>query len=58
MIKNSDTFYIVVASGNEGQDAKNTSPASARGILTANAMNRNDERAYFSNYGKFQFPFA
>jgi subtilisin family serine protease len=53
MVKMSDTFYIVVASGNEGQDAKNTSPASARGIFTANAMNRNDERAYFSNYGKF-----
>jgi subtilisin family serine protease len=53
MVKMSDTFYIVVASGNENQDAKNTSPASARGIFTANAMNRNDQRAYFSNYGKF-----
>jgi hypothetical protein len=51
MVKMSDTFYIVVASGNEGQLAENTSPASARGILKANAMNRNDERAYFSNYG-------
>jgi hypothetical protein len=51
MVKMSDTFYIVVASGNEGQLAENTSPASARGILTANAMNKNDERAYFSNYG-------
>jgi serine protease len=51
MVKTSDTFYIVVASGNEAQDAKNTSPASARGILTANAMDRNDKRAYFSNYG-------
>jgi hypothetical protein len=53
MVKTSDTFYIVVASGNENQDAKNTSPASARGIFTANAMDRNDQRAYFSNYGKF-----
>lgn len=53
MVKSSDTFYIVVASGNENQDAKYTSPASARGIFTVNAMNRNDQRAYFSNYGKF-----
>lgn len=51
MVKMSDTFYIVVASGNENQDAKNTSPASARGIFTANAMDKNDQRAYFSNYG-------
>lgn len=51
MVKMSNTFYIVVASGNENQDAKNTSPASARGIFTANAMDRNDQRAYFSNYG-------
>ena len=52
MVKMSDTFYIVVASGNENQIAENTSPASARGILTANAMDKNDQRAYFSNYGK------
>ena len=51
MVLVSNTFYIVVASGNENNDACNTSPASARGILTANAMNKYDQRAYFSNYG-------
>ena len=52
MVKTSDTFYIVVAAGNENQDVKNTSPASARGILTIMAMGRNDKRAYFSNFGR------
>ena len=52
MVKMSNTFYITVASGNEDSDACNTSPASARGILTANAMDKYDERAYFSNYGR------
>lgn len=52
MVTRSDTFYIVVASGNENQDACNTSPASALGILTVNAMDKYDNRAYFSNYGK------
>lgn len=52
MVKNSNTFYIVVAAGNENNDACNTSPASARGILTVMAMGQDDERAYFSNYGK------
>ena len=52
MIKNSDTFYVVVAAGNENEDVKDTSPASARGILTVMAMDINDERAYFSNYGE------
>jgi subtilisin family serine protease len=51
MIKTSDTFYVVVASGNENQDGCKTSPASAEGILTVNAMNKYDKRAYFSNYG-------
>ena len=52
MIKNSNTFYIVVAAGNEDSDACRTSPASARGILTVMAMGPDDQRAYFSNYGK------
>lgn len=51
MVKKSNTFYIVVAAGNEAKDVKSTSPASARGILTVMAMGRHDERAYFSNYG-------
>lgn len=52
MVTTSDTFYVVVASGNENNDACNTSPASAHGIITANAMDKYDKRAYFSNYGK------
>ena len=52
MVSTSDTFYIVVAAGNEDQSACNTSPASARGILTVMAMDQYDKRAYFSNFGK------
>ena len=52
MIKNSNTFYIVVAAGNENQDVKSSSPASARGILTVMAMGKDDQRAYFSNFGR------
>jgi hypothetical protein len=52
MVKTSNTFYITVAAGNENQDTKNTSPASARGIFTVMAMGRDDKRAYFSNYGR------
>jgi len=52
MVKTSNTFYIAVAAGNENSDACRTSPASARGILTVMAMGRDDQRAYFSNYGK------
>ena len=51
MVKTSNTFYIVVAAGNEGQDIKNSSPASAKGIIVAMAMDKNDNRAYFSNFG-------
>lgn len=47
-----DTIYVVVASGNEDSDACSTSPASARGVFTVNAMDRYDNRAYFSNFGK------
>jgi len=52
MVKMSDTFYIAVAAGNENGNACNTSPASARGIFTVNAMGKDDQRAYFSNFGK------
>ena len=44
-------MYVVVAAGNEDSDACNTSPASARGILTIMASDKYDNRAYFSNYG-------
>lgn len=52
MVRTSNTFYIVVAAGNEDSDACRTSPASAKGILTIMAMGKDDQRAYFSNYGK------
>lgn len=52
MVQTSETFYIVVAAGNEDSDACNTSPASAEGVLTVMASDKNDQRAYFSNYGK------
>jgi hypothetical protein len=47
----SDSMYVIVAAGNEDSDACQTSPASARGILTVMASDKYDNRAYFSNYG-------
>ena len=47
----SDSMFVAVASGNENSDACNTSPASANGVFTVNAMDQYDNRAYFSNYG-------
>ena len=43
--------FLAVAAGNESQDACNVSPASAPGTYTVAASDRNDTRAYFSNYG-------
>lgn len=51
MVTESDTFYVVVAAGNENSDACRTSPASAKGIFSVMASDRNDKRAYFSNWG-------
>jgi len=47
----SESMFVAVASGNENSDACNTSPASASGVFTVNAMDKYDNRAYFSNYG-------
>lgn len=44
--------HFAVAAGNENQDACNTSPAGAEGAITVGATSINDDRAYFSNYGK------
>ena len=52
MVKSSDTFYIVVAAGNENSNSCRSSPASAKGIFTVMAMGMDDQRAYFSNHGK------
>lgn len=49
-LSNSGVF-VAVAAGNESQNTCNVSPASASGVFTTAASDRNDRRAYFSNYG-------
>ncbi|KAJ4136701.1 serine protease [Fusarium falciforme] len=46
-------IHFAVAAGNENQDACNTSPASADKAITVGASTLSDDRAYFSNWGKF-----
>jgi len=43
---------VIVAAGNEDSDACEVSPASAPSAVTVGAVDLNDERAYFSNWGK------
>ncbi|KAM6496368.1 Peptidase S8/S53 domain containing protein [Amanita muscaria] len=43
--------HVVVAAGNNGVDASNTSPARAPSALTVGASDITDTFAYFSNYG-------
>lgn len=45
-------FHIVVASGNENADSCNTSPASAKNVVSVMASTQDDYRAWFSNYGR------
>ncbi|KAI9321726.1 peptidase S8/S53 domain-containing protein [Dichotomocladium elegans] len=47
-----------VAAGNDNRDACRYSPAAAEQAITVGATNLNDERAYFSNYGKCVDVFA
>ncbi|KAJ9049035.1 proteinase B [Entomophthora muscae] len=49
---------VVVAAGNEDQDACYTSPASEPSAITVGATDMEDSRAYFSNYGKCVDVFA
>lgn len=42
----------IVASGNEGIDASDVSPASAPGAITVGAVDRDWKQAVYSNYGK------
>lgn len=42
---------VVVAAGNEGDDAADYSPASCEGAIAVGASNQNADRASFSNYG-------
>jgi len=49
---------MVVAAGNDGADACLKSPASEPTAITVGAINSNDERASFSNFGKCVDVFA
>ena len=42
---------VVVAAGNETQDASNSSPANCNGVIAVAAVNRNGGRAFYSNFG-------
>ncbi len=42
---------VVVAAGNENQDAGNVTPASCNGVIAVAATGPNDELASYSNYG-------
>lgn len=50
-VKNNDNFYVVVAAGNEDSDACTGSPSSVKSILTVMASDKDDYRAWFSNWG-------
>lgn len=50
-VKKDNNFYVVVAAGNEDQDACNGSPSSVKSILTVMASGKDDKRAWFSNWG-------
>jgi hypothetical protein len=50
-IDNDKDFNIVVAAGNENQDACDGSPASVQDVITVMASDHNDKRAWFSNWG-------
>ena len=43
--------FLAVAAGNDGEDACNSSPASASGVMTVAASDRNDNAASFTNNG-------
>ncbi|RUS22261.1 serine protease [Endogone sp. FLAS-F59071] len=45
-------IIFAVAAGNDNRDACDYSPAAAEGAITVGASTLDDERAYFSNYGK------
>ncbi len=49
---------VVVAAGNDGADASNYSPASEPTAITVGAIDADDNRASFSNYGSLVEIFA
>lgn len=42
---------VVVAAGNENQNASNSNPANCSGVIAVAATDRNGARSYYSNYG-------
>ena len=50
-VKHDDNFYVVVAAGNEDENACKGSPSSVKSILTVMASDAEDNRAWFSNWG-------
>ena len=42
---------VVVAAGNENQNASNSNPANCSGVVTVAAVNRSGGRAWYSNFG-------
>ncbi|RKP09667.1 peptidase S8/S53 domain-containing protein, partial [Thamnocephalis sphaerospora] len=50
--------HFAVAAGNDNRDACDYSPASAKNAVTVGASTIEDERAWFSNYGKCTDVFA
>ena len=42
---------VVVAAGNDNQNASNFSPASCSGVITVAATSQTGQKAYYSNYG-------
>ena len=51
-------LHFAVAAGNDNADSCKYSPAAAEKAVTVGASNLNDERAYFSNFGKCNDIFA
>ncbi|KAJ7485706.1 peptidase S8/S53 domain-containing protein [Mycena latifolia] len=51
-------LHFAVAAGNDNDDACNYSPGAAENAVTVGASTLDDERAYFSNYGKCVDVFA
>lgn len=51
-------LFVAVAAGNEGVPTLTSSPASAPEVCTVGAVDINDQRAYFSNWGSMLDVFA
>lgn len=45
-------IFVAVSAGNDNQDANNKSPASEPLVCTVGAIDQNDNRASFSNFGE------